>query len=63
MTEIKQNTKKAVKNSKIDKIVEILKKNNINTALIYENKEEMLPVLTEYAKKIGYEKKIKKFIK
>ena len=63
VTEIKQNTKKAVKNSKIDKIVEILKKNNINTALIYENKEEMLPVLTEYAKKIGYEKKIKKFIK
>ena len=67
VTEIKQDTTKKVEKTKkintIDKIVEILKNNDINTAVIYENKKEMIPVLKEYAKKIGYEKKINVFLK
>ncbi len=67
VTEVKQNTTKKVqkmkKINKIDKIVEILKNNDINTAIIYENKKEMIPVLKEYAKKIGYDKNIKVFLK
>ncbi len=67
VSEIKQNTTKKVqkmkKINKIDKIVEILKTNEINTAIIYENKKEMVPLLKEYAKKIGYDKNIKVFLK
>ncbi len=63
VTEIKKNSIKTKKINKIDKIVEILKNNDINTAVIYENKKEMIPVLKEYAKKIGYEKKINVFLK
>ena len=48
MIEIKNTSKKKRKTDKIDKIVDVLKKNEISVATIYENKKEMLPILTEY---------------
>ena len=63
MIEIKNTSKKKRKTDKIDKIVDVLKKNEISVATIYENKKEMLPILTEYATKVGYEKKMNEFIK
>ena len=49
--------------SPLTTLVEVLKKNEITTATIFENKKEMLPLLKEYANKLGYKNNIKKFIK
>tara|TARA_Y100001938_G_scaffold143962_1_gene217665 strand:- start:9 stop:599 length:591 start_codon:yes stop_codon:yes gene_type:complete len=61
--EVKKSKKIKKSINPVDKVVNILHKQNIGISTIYESKKQMIPMLKEYSNKTGYKKGAKKFIK
>ena len=47
----------------VDKMVNVLHKQDVGVSTIYEEKKKMIPILKEYSDKSGYKFGVKKFIK